>query len=593
MIGDFLFSLFSNFFHLIKIVTMFKQLLGTLVFSIVFAVLGYAQPANDNCADAEVLPGTGMYNFTTIDATTDGPDHPNNCSSSGGTVISVYSDIWYSFTPDWTGFADWSLCGTADFDTKIMVYNAGAACPVMDGQVLACNEDGSGCAGYTSEVIFPVTSGETYLLRLGGWGSAPPGESGSGTFTIEPYVFNGPPNDDCVNAIELFMDADDSIAVAFTTVDATTDGADGMMGHGCFGTNGEAYDHSNVWYKWTATFTGGLDVSTCGTANFDTRLSAYGPGATCLPDASMLIGCSDDGLDEDFLACSDYTSHARFHVEQGQNYLISIGGWGTAAPGEQGSGTFIFKKAQEYTPPANDNCNNAENVFIMTPLQADEFQFLFAGSNLTASYTDSLPAPTCRPTGEFWDVWYAFNSGFNDSIELRLKINDDALESDYIIDLFSDCGSPDTSPAAFCIRTDQGSGDFQTYTLDSFLGVPTQYLMRVSSRILSNLPGDFFFQLVGQPYLNGVDEPSLTSFRLFPNPVQQQMNVDFGLGKNAFGHWEVQNLLGQPIYSSGEMQFAAGQNMLNYPTEKLAAGIYFFKLEVDGKMKTVRFVKQS
>lgn len=568
---------------------MIKRLLGTLLFIAVCTVFGFAQPANDNCADAEVLPGTGTFNFTTIDATTDGPDHPNDCASSGGAVVAVYNDVWYSFTPDWTGYAKWSLCGTADFDTKIIVYNAGAACPVMDGQVLACNEDGAGCAGYTSEVVFPVTSGSTYLLRLGGWGDAPPGESGSGTFTVDQYNFNGPPNDDCINAIELFMDADDSITVAFSSIDATTDGPADLMGHGCFGTNGEEADYSNVWYKWTASYTGGLDVSTCGTVDFDSRLSVYGPNASCIPSVDLLVGCSDDGLGEDFLPCPDYTSHDRFWVEQGSTYLISIGGWSDS---DVGTGYFTFKKAAIYTPPANDNCVDAQSVFIMTQLQADQFDYLFSGNNQTASYTDSVPQPTCRSTGEFWDVWYSFNSGYNTSIELRFKINDPALESDYIIDLFSDCGTPDTSPAAFCFRTDQGTGDFQTYQLDSFPGVPTQYLMRVSSRILSNLPGDFFFQLVGMPYLNGVDEPELTSFRLFPNPVQRQLSVDFGLEEAALGHWEVQNLLGQQIHSSSEMNFIAGQNQLTIPTEKLSNGFYFFKLEVDGKVKTVRFAKQ-
>lgn len=567
-----------------------KRLLTFSLLMVCFAIVGWAQPANDNCADAEVLPSTGMYSFSTVGANTDGPDHPNDCASSGGTVISVYNDVWYSFTPNWTGYAQWSLCGTADFDTKIIVYNAGAACPVSDGQVHACNEDGSGCAGYTSEVVFPVTSGETYLLRLGGWGDAPPGESGTGTFTIDQYNFNGPPNDDCANAIELFMDTDDSITVAFSTVDATTDITIGYEGIGCFGTNGEDSDYSNIWYKWTATYTGGLDISTCGTVSFDSRFSVYGPNATCSTGPELLVGCSDDGLDEDFLECPDYSSHDRFWVEEGGTYLISIGGWSNA---DAGDGYFTFKKADVYTAPANDNCSDAESVFIMTPLQADQFDFLFVGNNQTASYTDSVPNPTCRPTGEFWDVWYSFNSGFNDSIELRFKINDPALVSDYIIDLFSDCGTPDSSPSAFCKRTDQGPGDFQVYTMNGFPGTPTQYLLRISSRILSNLPGDFFFQLVGEPYLNSVDEPSFTSFRLFPNPVYQHMTIDFGLPKAGFGHWEVQNLLGQPIYTSGEMQFAAGQTQLNYSTEKLAAGVYFFRLVVDGKVKTVRFVKQA
>lgn len=571
---------------------MVKHLLSTIFILLCFATVALAQPANDNCVDAEVLPGVGTYNFTTVGATTDGPDHPSNCSSSGGTVISVYQDIWYSFTPDWTGFALWSLCSTADFDSKIMVYVEGAACPVQDGQVLACNEDGSGCANYTSEVIFPVEANSTYLLRLGGWGDGVnPPESGTGTFSIEEYIFNGPPNDDCVNAIELFMDSDDSITVSFTTIDATTDGAPDLQGHGCFGTNGEDYDYSNIWYKWTATFTGGLDVSTCGTANFDTRFSVYGPGASCIPSPDLLLGCSDDGLSESYLACSDYTSHDRFHVEEGQDYLISIGGWGTGGSGESGSGLFSFKKAEEYTAPSNDNCADAEGAFVITTLQADQFEYIFTGNNQTASYTDSVPQPTCRNTGEFWDVWYSFNSGFNTDLELRFKINDPAFSSDYIIDLFSDCGTPDTSPASFCFRTDQQSSDFVTYQLDSFPGVPTQYLLRVSSRILSNFPGDFWFQLVGEPY-SSVDEPEFSHFKLYPNPVSSKLNLEFGLAEATSGHWEMLNPLGIVTMVSAEARYPAGQTKLDLDTSDLVPGVYFLRLKLDGKERTVRFVKQ-
>ena len=565
---------------------MFKQLLVTFLFALFFAAVGYAQPANDNCADAEVLPGPGTYNFTTIDATTDGPDHPNDCASAGTTPPITYNDVWYSFTPNWTGYAIFSTCGTANFDTKIIVYQAGAACPVQDGQVLACSEDGSGCASSTSETIFAVTSGETYLLRLGGYGDGAPGESGSGTFLVEEYILSGPPNDNCADAIEIFMDSDDSITVDYTNVDAFTDGPQHIF-QDCF-TNGEEYVFNDVWFRWTATFTGAVDVSTCGTVDYDSRLAVYGPGATtCPPNTDLLVACSDDGLDEAFLACPDYTSRDRFSVVEGGVYLISMGGWSDA---DEGSGYFTFKKADPYIPPVNDNCSDASEAYIITPLQADQFDVIFPGNNQTATYTDSLPHPTCRPTGEFWDVWYSFNSGFNTEIELRFSINEPGT-ADYIIDLFQDCGTPDTSTATFCFRTDQETTEFIIYPLDSFPGTPTEYLLRISSRIASNIPGNFFFQLVGVPYSN-VGEPALTSFRLFPNPVHQQVSVDFGLPASAWGHWEIQNLLGQPIYTSAEMQFAAGQNRLDYPVGKLPAGVYFFRLIVDGKEKTARFVKQ-
>jgi Secretion system C-terminal sorting domain len=568
---------------------MVKQLLSTFLLAVCFATISFAQPANDNCANAEVLPipGIGVFNFTTVDATTDGPEHLNDCVSSGSSGTICYNDVWYSFTPDWTGFALYSTCGTANFDTKIVVYDAGATCPLSDGQVLACNEDGpAACTNFTSQVIFPVTSGSTYLLRLGGWGDGPPGESGEGTFRIEEYIFFGPPNDDCVNAIELFMDSDDSISVVFTTVDATTDGPQ-HVGQDCFGTNGEEYDHNNIWYKWTATYSGGLDISTCGTANYDSRLSAYGPGATCIPDPALLIGCSDDGIDDQFLECPDYTSHDRFYVEEGQSYLISIGGWSAS---DVGSGFFTFKKADVYTPPVNDNCSNATSAYIITTMQADEFDVIFPGNNQTASFTDSLAGPSCRPTGEFWDVWYSFNSGFNTDLELRFSIvsPDDA---DFIIDLFADCANTDTSSAAFCFQTADVATLSPVYQLTNFPGVPTEYYLRISTRILTTMPGNFWFQLVGEPY-SSVDEPDFSHFRLYPNPTASKLNLDFGLAESTSGHWEMLNPLGQIVMSSAETRYPAGQTHLDLDTNDLQPGVYFLRLKLDDKERTVRFIKQ-
>ncbi len=566
---------------------MVKQLLITFLLSACFAIVAYAQPANDNCADAEVLPGPGTYPFTSIDATTDGPDHPSDCLSSGTTGAVTYNDVWYSFTPDWSGFAKFSTCGTANFDTKIIVYDAGAACPVQDGQVHACNEDGSAaCTNSTSETIFAVTNGATYLLRLGGWGDGPPGESGSGTFSIEEYIFNGPLNDDCVNAIELLMDSDDSITVVFTTVDATNDGPQ-HIGQDCFGTNGEEFDHNNVWYKWTATYSGGLDISTCSTVNYDSRFSVYGPGATCIPDPALLIGCSDDGIDEQFLECPDYTSHDRFYVEEGQSYLISMGGWSAS---DVGSGFFTFKKADVYIPPVNDNCSNATSAYIITTLQADEFDVIFPGNNQTASFTDSLEGPSCRPTGEFWDVWYSFNSGFNTDLELRFSIvsPDDA---DFIIDLYADCANRDTSLASFCFQTADDATLSPVYQLPNFPGVPTEYYLRISTRILTTMPGNFWFQLVGTPY-SSVDEPDFSHFRLYPNPTASKLNLDFGLAESTSGHWEMLNPLGQVIGASAETRYPAGQTHLDLDTNDLQPGVYLLRLKLDGKERTVKFLKQ-
>jgi hypothetical protein len=54
--------------------------------------------------------------------------------------------------------------------------------------LIACNDDFGDCTGFTSEVTWSITQGNTYLLRVGGYG---PGDSGSGTFTLSEDCGSG------------------------------------------------------------------------------------------------------------------------------------------------------------------------------------------------------------------------------------------------------------------------------------------------------------------------------------------------------------------------------------------------------------------
>lgn len=133
---------------------------------------------NDNCADAtSVTPG--IHSFTTVDATTDGPDQPgSDCEQFQQT--NVNNDIWYEFTATCDGAASLSTCGTADFDTRIAVY-PGGQCPPTAASLIECNDDFGDCEGYTSYLEWEVTEGSTYLLRIGGYDDT---ESGTGTFEL-------------------------------------------------------------------------------------------------------------------------------------------------------------------------------------------------------------------------------------------------------------------------------------------------------------------------------------------------------------------------------------------------------------------------
>ncbi|HMP38466.1 MAG TPA: hypothetical protein PKC43_13595, partial [Phycisphaerales bacterium] len=127
---------------------------------------------NDNCANA--LPiALGATAFSTVGATTDGPDLPMMCEEGFG--LTFVNDIWYVFTATQTGNLTVSTCGTANYDTRLAAYQ-GAGC---FGPIVACNDDGPGCPGFTSLMVVPTTVGQPYLIRIGGFGG-----SGSGTVSL-------------------------------------------------------------------------------------------------------------------------------------------------------------------------------------------------------------------------------------------------------------------------------------------------------------------------------------------------------------------------------------------------------------------------
>ncbi|MCP4759671.1 MAG: hypothetical protein GY894_08365 [Planctomycetes bacterium] len=129
-----------------------------------------AIPHPDDCHNAFELPN-GQWDFSTLNATTDGDPH-TDCDFDGQT----YHDIWYSYTACGDGPLLVSTCDAADYDTDLVLYEGSC-----QGGMIACNDDADGCSGYTSEVSVDVTEGDVVIIRLGGWDE---GDMGTGTLTI-------------------------------------------------------------------------------------------------------------------------------------------------------------------------------------------------------------------------------------------------------------------------------------------------------------------------------------------------------------------------------------------------------------------------
>ena len=137
---------------------------------------GGQTPANDDCTGAFSI----SLGDTAIDNTcaTTGP--PNHAICNDGNSSGLGLDIWYSYAADFTGELVVSTCDQASYNTQLAVYE-GCDCQALSDPPLACNQDGTECAGGTSLLVTDVVQGTCYMIRVG---SSPLPPVGSGTLTL-------------------------------------------------------------------------------------------------------------------------------------------------------------------------------------------------------------------------------------------------------------------------------------------------------------------------------------------------------------------------------------------------------------------------
>ncbi len=289
---------------------------GNGTFNLIEICEGQEPPSNQFCADAITISASPQIEFSTFNATTDGPDHSGDatCTFFGDPVI--HNDIWYSFTATCQGTATMNTLGGTTLDTRIAVY--AGDCPQDLSNLVACNDDYLGFS--QSLVSWEIEPGEQYILRLG---NSDISNGGSGTFSlIESCSDDVPANDLCSNA-EIITPAQ---SIPFNNIQATTDGPSHFENTHCTFVGGSQIEN-DLWYQYIASCDGIAEVSTVGGTFLDTRLAVY---AEFCPDNLLnLIACNDDD--------GNTQSTVQWNVVLGESYLIRLGSF----PGVGGgSGTF-------------------------------------------------------------------------------------------------------------------------------------------------------------------------------------------------------------------------------------------------------------
>ena len=99
----------------------------------------------------------------------------------------------------------------------------------------------------------------------------------------------------------------------------------------CQGTYLNWNNSQDIWFSWTAEFSGSAHFTTCDSSSYDTSMAIY--EGFC----SNQVACNGDASGEN--GCQSYYSAIDLNVIEGEKYYIRIGGW----EGDTGTGTLTIE----------------------------------------------------------------------------------------------------------------------------------------------------------------------------------------------------------------------------------------------------------
>lgn len=163
---------------------MLKHLLLTAIVAFIVLQVSFAQPSNDNCANAIPLTINAICtNGQTNTATSEALD-------AGGCTSANSRTVWYTFTATQTSHHIYVDVISAGLDVTFTLYSGTCGSLTNLGCTDAGGVDADEQITYTS-----LTIGQTYRLRVSAYGST------NGNFCVS--VRGAPSNDACSNAITL------------------------------------------------------------------------------------------------------------------------------------------------------------------------------------------------------------------------------------------------------------------------------------------------------------------------------------------------------------------------------------------------------
>jgi len=239
------------------------------------------------------------------------------------------------------------------------------------------------------------------------------------------------------------------------------------------------------------------------------------------------------------------------------------------------TGPFTFD-----TSSSNDDCSGAE-VFTQEVEIATSASATAHNGTISGATNSGLAAEMCNGSAGTAndDVWFEFEAR-TDAVNITFE----SMDFDGVAMLYSGtCGSLTLIDCA----DDTFSGSNDTEEIDaSGLTAGTTYYVRVFSWDATPVAdGSFTVKFWSSEALSNDDvEDNTVEFRLYPNPVQDKLNLR---AQDNIENVSIYNMLGQEV-----LRQAPNKNSSEVDMSALQAGSYFVKVTIDGVTETKQVIKR-
>ncbi|WGD35469.1 T9SS type A sorting domain-containing protein [Olleya sp. YS] len=298
-----------------------KQLYFTSLLLLTLS-FGFAQPANDDCSNAQIITVSTTNLNVPFDINTATLNNQEGCS---GTTAD-YADVWFEFTMPTNGnlYIDGSLSWN-----QFAIYDS------CGGTELNCFS--------SNGLLDNLVSGTTYTLRVFR-ASGTANNTSYQSFSIIAY--DTVTNDDCTSSENI------SVTATNTTVNFEIAGAEINNEVGCSGT---INDYLDIWYDFTMPFDGNL----------------YIEGSISWNNFALYDTCSGTEIQ-----CGSANEFVEGLIS-GTNYKLRV--FRTVATADNTS--YKAFSIVAYQSVANDTCAAAENITVTTTGSTVNFEIAGAEIN--------------------------------------------------------------------------------------------------------------------------------------------------------------------------------------------------------------------